>query len=359
MENYQNSNGQFGGWEQSRVPYGAPNPQGFVPYGSDMSEKRQEERNDKKILGKLGKLFGIAIILYVVCSTLFSVAILLLSEVFPQVNLLYEREFANYAYSIIGSILYIGAPFSIIYLILKKKKIAGVLPFGTAYNGKAAVYLTMATIPLMVFSSIVVNAISLLIQSLLGIEFTSGLEDLKMTGGAGFIIGAISMAVVPAIIEEFSIRGVVMQPLRRYGDGFAIVASAFIFSIMHGNMAQIPYTVVGGLYLGYLAIATGSIWPSIIVHFVNNMYSVVIMSVDSNFGESASGVAAFVMLGLFIAMGIFGGIKFHSMNYKTKLGEGVKTLKTGKKIKALFLNIPMIIAIVIMIVITLTSVGKS
>ena len=80
------------------------------------------------------------------------------------------------------------------------------------------------------------------------------------------------------------------------------------------------------------------------------------MSVNSNFGESASGVAAFMTIGLFIAMGIFGGIKFFSMNYKIKLGEGVKTLKTGKKIKALFVNIPMVIAIVIMIVITFTSI---
>lgn len=356
MENYQNPNGQFGGWEQTRVPYGVPNPQGFAPYGSGMSEERREEQNDKKMLGKMGKLFGLAIIFYVACSTLLSFVILFSSEYFPVFNLLYENEFANYAYSVVGSILYIGVPFGLVYLALKKKKIAGVLPFGTVYNRKAAVYLTMMSIPAMTLSSMIVNAISLIIQSLLGIEFISGLEDLKMSGVSGFIIGAISMAIVPAIIEEFAVRGVVMQPLRRYGDGFAIIASAFIFSIMHGNMAQIPYTVVGGLYLGYLTIATGSIWPSIIVHFVNNMYSVIIMSVDSSFGTSVASVASVIMVGLLIAMGIFGAVNFFSMNYKTKLGEGVKTLKTGKKIKALFVNIPMVIAIVIMIVITLTSI---
>lgn len=356
MENYQHSNGQFGGWEQNRVPYGAQYPQGYVSYGSAMPIEKQEEQNDKKILKKMGQLFGIAIISYVVLSTVFSLVILLLSEFFQIFNLLYENEFANYAYSVIGSILYIGVPFGIVYLFLKKKKVSGMLPFGTVYNGKAAVYLTMATIPAMILSSIIVNAISLIIQTVIGIEFTSGLEDLEITGVGGFVIGIISMAVVPAIIEEFSIRGVVMQPLRRYGDSFAIIASALIFSIMHGNMAQIPYTVVGGIYLGYLTIATGSIWPSIIVHFVNNMYSVIVMSVSSNIGESASGVAAFIMIGLFIIVGIIGAVKFFSMNYKTKLGKGVKTLKTGKKIKALFINIPMIIAIVIMVIITLTSI---
>ena len=77
------------------------------------------------------------------CSSSFSFAF----------NLFYENEFANYAYSVVGSILYIGVPFGIVYLALKKKKIAGVLPFGTVYNGKAAVYLTMATIPAMILSS--------------------------------------------------------------------------------------------------------------------------------------------------------------------------------------------------------------
>ena len=78
MENYQNSNGQFGGWEQNRVPYGAQYQQGFVPYGGVMPEQKQEEQNDKNILKKMGNCFGIAIILYVVLSTVFSLAILLL-----------------------------------------------------------------------------------------------------------------------------------------------------------------------------------------------------------------------------------------------------------------------------------------
>lgn len=356
MENYQNPNGQFGGWEQNRVPYGTNYQSGFVPYGEEQFKKNQEKENDKKSLKQMGTRFGVAVILYVVLSFAFSFLIMLLSEYFPRLNLIYDSELANYAYAAVGSILYIGIPFAFVYLALKNKKLTGILPFGTTYNRKAAIYLTMIAIPLMVLSSIIVNAISLMFQALIGIEFTSGLEDLTMTGVSGFFMGVISMAVVPAIIEEFAIRGVVMQPLRRYGDTFAIVASAFVFSIMHGNMAQIPYTVVGGIYLGYLTIATGSIWPSIIVHFVNNMYSVIIMSVDSNFGESASGVVAIAMIGLFIVSGVFGGIKFSSMNYKTKLEKGVNTLKVGGKISALFGNIPMIIAIVVMVIITLTSI---
>ncbi len=357
MNNYQNPNSQFGGWGQNNTPYNmnyANN--GYASYYNEQYMKQQEKKNDKKVLRKMGNRFGLAIIAYVILSFAISIVIEILSEFIPAFNLLYENSIANYAYSVIGSIIYIGVPFGIVYLTLKSSKLAGNLLFGTVYNGKAAVCLTMMLIPIMLISSIVVNAVSLIFQTLAGVEFTSGLEDLEMNGISGFLISVISMAVVPAIIEEFSIRGVVMQPLRRYGDGFAIVASAFIFSIMHGNMAQIPYTVVGGLYLGYLTIATGSIWPSIILHFINNMYSVILMTIDSNFGESWSGVAAVIMIILFIILGILGGVGFFSMNYKTKLAKGVDTLKSGEKVSSLFINVPMVIAIIIMVIITLTSI---
>lgn len=356
MNNYQNPNGQFGGWGQNNTPYNTNYMNGYAPYYNEQYLKQQEKKKDKKILRKMGNRFGLAIIIYVVLSLALSLVIGLLSQIFPSFMLLYDDSTANYAYSIVGSILYIGLPFGIVYLTLKSKKLAGNLPFGTAYNTKAAAFLTMFLIPITIFSSTAVNVVSLIFQEIVGLEFTSGLEDLEMNGIGGFLIGTISMAIVPAIIEEFAVRGVVMQPLRRYGDGFAIVASAFIFSIMHGNMVQIPYTVVGGLYWGYLTVATGSIWPSIILHFINNFYSVVVLAISSNFGDNWSSLAVVIMMVLFIVLGIIGGVGFFSMRYKTKLDKGVDTLKAGEKISALFCNVPMIIAIIIMIAITLTSI---
>lgn len=354
MNSYQNQNGQFGGWGQN----GVNTPQGYSPYYYEQQIKQQQKNNDKTNLRKMGTRFGIAVITYVALSFLMSFIIGFLSRYFPPLRLLYDDSTVNFAYSAIGSVLYIGIPFLAVYLSLKARKMTGVLPFGTTYNTKASIFLTMFLIPVMLITSTAINFISVIVQEILGLQFTSGLENLETNGIKGFVISVIAMAIIPAIVEEFSIRGVVMQPLRRYGDGFAIVASAFIFSIMHGNMAQIPYTVVGGLYLGYLVVATGSIWPSIFLHFINNMYSVVIMAVDSNFGEKASTVAVLVMMGIFIIIGVFGAVGFFSMNYKTKLAKGVDTLKTGEKISPLFFNVPMIIAILVMIAITVLNIEK-
>lgn len=90
----------------------------------------------------------------------------------------------------------------------------------------------------------------------------------------GFLMSIVSTAVIPALAEEFAIRGVVMQSLRRFDDKFAVVISALIFSIIHGNFQQIPFAFVVGLALGYVVIRTNSIWAGVLLHFLNNFWAV-------------------------------------------------------------------------------------
>ena len=190
----------------------------------------------------------------------------------------------------------------------------------------------------------------------MGITFESGMEDMTAEGPWDAIILAISLAVIPAVVEEFCIRGVVLQPLRRYGDKFAIIMSAAIFSILHGNMVQIPYTLVAGIYLGYLCVATGSIWPSIVLHFVNNMFSAVQLIILSNYGENAGAGAVVIMLGVLVAVGIAGGLIFFNMGYKTDLKKGVNTLKTGEKVGAVLSSPALIVAIIFMLISTVLTI---
>ncbi|HZJ75314.1 MAG TPA: CPBP family intramembrane glutamic endopeptidase, partial [Clostridia bacterium] len=85
----------------------------------------------------------------------------------------------------------------------------------------------------------------------------------------------IKTAVAPALIEEFAVRGFLLQSMRRLGDGFAIVMSSLVFSLLHANAVQIPFAFMAGLVLGYVFCKTNSIWTSIIVHFLNNAFSCV------------------------------------------------------------------------------------
>ncbi len=352
-------NGGFNGFNQNpqNSPYGNYYVPPYAPIPPfPVNPQTEQKRKDKKILTTMGFSFGLAIILYFVLSNAVVAILYLISRFSPAVESFMSNQTGLYVLQCFMSVLFIGGPFLISYSILRKKKYVGILPYGTTYNKKAAISLTMFLAPVMLVSTIIVNLISSIFQDIMGITFESGMEDMTAEGPLDAIILAISLAVIPAVVEEFCIRGVVLQPLRRYGDKFAIIMSAAIFSILHGNMVQIPYTLVAGIYLGYLCVATGSIWPSIVLHFVNNMFSAVQLIILSNYGEKAGAAAVVIMLGVLVAVGIAGGLIFFNMGYKTDLKKGVNTLKTGEKVGAVLSSPALIVAIIFMLISTVLTI---
>lgn len=352
MNYYNYNNGQFGGWGNGN--YGSSQMNDF----NSLYEKQENIKNDKKILKKIGFCVGLAIISYIFLANLAIVIVYAVAKIYPNILLIVTDTIASSAYSVLASVFFIGVPFAVVHGILKKKRIAGNLPFGTTYNAKASINLVMFMLPISLFSAIAINMVSFVIQSVLGVSFTSGFEDETSYGVAEILISVIATAVIPAIIEEFIIRGVVMQPLRRYGDWFAVISSSVIFSLMHGNMVQIPYTLITGIYLGYVAIATGSLWAPILLHFLNNFTSVLMLAYTCNLSEAVSNAAIGVTYFVIVVCGIIGGVRFYKMRYKTRMAKGVQTLKTTEKIKAMFINLPMIIAFVFLLITTLGSISS-
>lgn len=352
MNNNFNQMGQFGGWSPS--PYGY----GVGSYNEQYLRFVQKEEEKKKIR-KIGQYCGLAVLGYVIISYAISFLILFISWIYPSISKIYNETLPTLAFDIAITVLSVGIPFIIIHFLLKKEKTAVELPFGKTENKKIAICLVMIFLPVMVISAVAINYISAFVQALMGIEFTAAVNEIKLAGIKETLLGVLSVAIVPAIIEETVIRGVLMQPLRKYGDKFAILMSALVFACMHGNMVQIPYTVVGGCLLGYLAVVTESLWPSIILHFINNLYSVIAISVNDNFGETASTISVLVMLSIFAVVGIIGVVQYKKIKEEIKLSKNDELLNTKEKISAFLVNPPAIIAIIVLILITLSNVIKA
>ena len=98
------------------------------------------------------------------------------------------------------------------------------------------------------------------------------------------VMSIFTVAVVPAICEEILFRGVIAHALVPYGRTVAILGSALLFGLMHGNPLQIFYTSLMGVALGYVYVKTRSLCLCMLIHFVNNLISVV-QSTLSNLGE--------------------------------------------------------------------------
>ncbi len=125
----------------------------------------------------------------------------------------------------------------------------------------------------------------------------------------------VSIAVVPPIIEEFIFRGAVLGSIRKlHGDTPAIIVSAALFGLAHANFVQTPVTFLTGLVLGYLTVKTGSIIPSMILHFLNNSIAVAGMFFEANNQH------AFLLIdvGITFAFIVFGLISAKSLIKKYK-----------------------------------------
>ncbi|MGY4383357.1 membrane protease YdiL (CAAX protease family) [Pedobacter sp. UYP24] len=99
---------------------------------------------------------------------------------------------------------------------------------------------------------------------------------LKMDSLKDFLINIFLVAFVAAISEEFMFRGAVQRTLIRMFNNthIAIWVSAFIFSAIHLQFYGFLPRFLLGAGFGYLYVWSGSLWCSILAHFLNNAIAV-------------------------------------------------------------------------------------
>jgi membrane protease YdiL (CAAX protease family) len=102
-------------------------------------------------------------------------------------------------------------------------------------------------------------------------------EAMLQMGTTGkFLATLVAVAVLPAVCEELAFRGA-LQPLFAKWSGnvhVGIWVSAALFSAIHFQFFGFLPRLLLGAGFGYLVYASGSLWPAIVGHFVNNATAV-------------------------------------------------------------------------------------
>ena len=82
------------------------------------------------------------------------------------------------------------------------------------------------------------------------------------------------IAVTPAIMEELFFRGLIMGVFRKFTNiHVAIWVTGILFSLLHLQILGFFPRMALGIVFGYLCYWSGSLFPCIIAHFVNNAMS--------------------------------------------------------------------------------------
>lgn len=93
--------------------------------------------------------------------------------------------------------------------------------------------------------------------------------------------GIIAVGILPAVLEEFWMRGLVFEVYNRVGTACAVLFTTFIFAVFHGK----PQELLGYIFMGFSAsfvmIMCNSLYAAILYHLSSNLtallFSIVIM----------------------------------------------------------------------------------
>lgn len=132
------------------------------------------------------------------------------------------------------------------------------------------VLLTLTLMPLITF----INVLSMLFSKNMVMDLSAEMAS------NSFLLNLVLMAVVPAISEEFVFRGVLFHTYRKSSVLYGAVISGVVFGLMHLNFNQFSYAFVLGIIFALILEATGSIYATMIAHFVINGSSVVSMKLS-------------------------------------------------------------------------------
>ncbi len=140
----------------------------------------------------------------------------------------------------------------------------------------------------------------------------------------GFLLAFTSTVLVPAFVEEFACRGLMLGLLKKHGEGFAILASSLLFGLMHGNFEQIPFAFLVGLVLGFITIKSGTILIAMAVHGFNNFISIVFEYFLKDVPKLYQNVGYMIFLVICLLLGIFALFLLYGKD------DGLYTLKPSK-----------------------------
>lgn len=162
------------------------------------------------------------------------------------------------------------------------------------------------------------------------------LQNTEIVIGNDFLSVAAAflvLGIMPAFGEEFLMRGLVVHGLaENYGKWKTVFISAALFALLHGNPVQLIHPFIVGAIMAYLVFETGSIIPAMLLHGVNNTFTLTLSLVSGDeediiFGEGREWLL--FAIALVLTAGLLVGVYFYNRGKGST--DGVSRASGGAK----------------------------
>lgn len=178
----------------------------------------------------------------------------------------FVREMSDSAYMLLAQLICFLPPI-ILYFSLSGKDFRKTLRLNPLGWKNALIIVCFA---------VSIQPIMSLLSYLMSLFFPNPVE--QSIGGiqqSGLILSLLSVALIPAILEEAFSRGILLSGYQFLGKWKAALASALLFGLLHMNPQQLLYTLFVGFIFSFLVERTDSLYASILPHLIINATTVV------------------------------------------------------------------------------------
>ena len=176
------------------------------------------------------------------------------------------RNMSDSAYMLLAQLLSFLPPIVFYFLYTKKdvRKTLRLNPLG------------WKNVLLIISFGVSIQPVMSLLSYVMSLFFPNPVEQ-SVTGiqTSGLVLSMISVAVIPALLEEVFSRGILLSGYRFLGKWKAAFFSALLFGLLHMNPQQLPYAFVVGFLFCFLVERTDSLYASILPHMVINGTTVI------------------------------------------------------------------------------------
>ena len=284
-----------------------------APAGGMNNPKRSLFDQPRKVIS--GIVFSGTIVGMVLISLLFSITLGLISSLSDTpVGELQETDAYKYFSYLLYQIVYVGIIVAFAAIYKSRPRDFGYRKVKVRY-----LFIALALAFGLLFSLNWVNGWFVELLSLLG--YTAPESALPSAAGAGFFGVLLVVAVLPALCEETIFRGIILDGVKDIGTVAACLLGGLLFSIFHQSPTQTIYQFICGAAFTLLAIRADSIWPAILIHFVNN--AVIIFDYKFDFlskVSSGGAIAIYVISAVCLAASLVYLIFFDKKTNRKKEG---------------------------------------
>ncbi len=169
---------------------------------------------------------------------------------------------------------------AILYVAIKRQRLSILLRPAEAGQVVAGGFVGFLIVPVSIALSLVMATFITMTGG--NIFQEAAAESPRLT--AGQVAAAfLAISVAAPLVEEFEFRGVILRGQAGVlPHTVAVLLTGLLFTMEHGRFAGFPSILMGGLVLTFLAVRSGSIWPSVAAHCAYNT-SLLILQVIAAF----------------------------------------------------------------------------